>query len=97
MIAEEIFSNIVQYAYKKANFGKVSIETCLKNNQYIFSFKDNGKEYNSVNTDIPDISSDINNRQIGGLGIFIIKKLADDISYTRENNTNILTVAVTVK
>ena len=94
MIAEEVFSNIAQYAYKKPNIGKLQIDTQVINNEYVITFRDNGKEYNLINRNNPDISVDIKDREIGGLGIYIIKKLADNISYERIDNTNILKVFI---
>lgn len=97
MIAEEVFSNITQYAYKKNNIGKVLISTQMENNEYIITFCDKGKEYNLLNAPSPDLESSLKDRQIGGLGIYLIRKLSDNIFYKRAGNSNILKISIKVK
>lgn len=96
MIAEEIFSNISQYAYKKPNFGKIQIQTEIRNDRYFITFIDKGIEYNLLDKQGPNIDLDFSQKEIGGLGIHLIKKLADDITYTRQNNYNILKIGLII-
>lgn len=96
MIAEEIFANIVSYAYSAKKTGQVEIKTGLCDNKYYVTFIDQGKKYDPTAHQDPDIAADIQNRDIGGLGIFIAKKLADEMSYSYQQKKNILKVAVLV-
>ena len=57
-------------------------------------FSDGGKKYNPLENKDPDITADLKDRKIGGLGVFLAKKLSDKISYTYENGQNILTIGV---
>ena len=86
--AEEIFVNISNYAYENA--GKVDITTYVQGDTYYVRFSDAGKEYNPLEHQDPDITLKLKDRPIGGLGIFIAKKLSDEISYAYENNKNVL-------
>jgi len=45
----------------------------------------------------PDTTLDVAERQIGGIGVFLIKKLMDEVTYQRDNNKNILTLTVDLK
>lgn len=92
MVAEEVFSNIAFYAYQKKENAYVSITTEKIDNDYIITFIDSGKKYNPLTQAEPDLTSDIMDREIGGLGIFLSKKLSDDMVYKRENKQNILII-----
>jgi len=92
--AEEIFSNIAMYAYSSNKKAIVTINTNLKDNVYAISFKDNGKKYNPLENNDPDITADIKDKNIGGLGIFLVKKLTDIQTYVYKNNQNILTIGI---
>ena len=91
MCSEEIFANITFYAYSGEDG---IIEAELKNSEgnITLEFRDDGTEYNPLERPDPDITLPPEERPIGGLGIFMTKKMTDDISYRRENNRNILTL-----
>ena len=91
MCAEEIFANITFYAYPGKE-GSIEVKLENKNSDIIFEFIDYGLEYNPLEKPDPDINLPPEERPIGGLGIFMIKEMADKISYKRENNKNILTL-----
>ena len=91
LVIEEIFVNIASYAYHP---DKGSATFCVDFEEdpeaVILTFVDSGKPYNPLEKPDPDVSLDINEREIGGLGIFLVKKNVDDISYERTNEKNIL-------
>lgn len=89
---EEIFVNISSYAYDKLGDVEVS---CNVNEDTFFvevEFKDRGKPYNPLKRVEPDISASIEEREIGGLGILMTRKLMDDIEYEYKDGKNILTI-----
>ena len=92
MVAEEIFSNIALYAYQEKTAESVVITTELIDDYYSITFSDHGKAYNPLTQAEPDLSVDLNRRPIGGLGVFLSKKLSDDIIYKRNGQQNILCV-----
>lgn len=92
MVAEEIFSNIALYAYQEKTAESVVITTELIDDYYSITFSDHGKAYNPLTQADPDLSVDLNGRPIGGLGVFLSKKLSDDITYKRKNLQNILCI-----
>ena len=93
--AEEIFSNIASYAYDNEE-GMVEIKTSCANNIYSVSFKDQGKKYNPLKRQDPDTTSEIKEREIGGLGVFLAKKVSDTISYEYKDGCNILSIGINV-
>ncbi len=90
--AEEIFSNIVQYAYDNPDNKKILVTVQKESEHYCVSFTDNGKNFNPLEQKMPNTDVDIANREIGGLGILLVKKLADSVQYQRVENKNILKV-----
>ena len=88
---EEIFVNIAKYAYPDKN-GYVDICIIFNEDTREINFKiiDEGVPFDPLNKADPDISLSAEDRQIGGLGIFITKKTMDYVNYTYEDNKNIL-------
>lgn len=90
--SEEIFSNIAQYAYQTT--GRVRISISTDDQSYIVRFADFGKAYNPLQQQDPDLQKTAEERNIGGLGIFLIKKMVDQITYEYVNDQNILTLKI---
>ena len=88
---EELFVNIAHYAYPDGE-GTAKILTGANSEYVEITFIDSGVPYDPLAKPDPDVTLSIEERQIGGLGIFLSKKLMDDISYKYEDNKNILTV-----
>jgi len=86
---EEALVNIFNYAYQD-NTGDVEVICSLNNDLFIVDIIDSGIPFNVLSHKDPDLTSDISEREIGGLGVFLMKKLTDDIQYCRENEKNIL-------
>jgi len=89
---EEIFVNISNYAYPSEE-GNVTVSVNIKENNIIIEFTDSGTPYNPLERTDPDTTLSADERSIGGLGIFMVKKLMDNMSYKYENNSNILTIS----
>ena len=88
---EETFVNIASYAYKeKAGLARVRAEVTEDPRSVVFTFIDNGMPYDPLAKSDPDVTLSADEREIGGLGIFMIKKLMDEIRYTYEDGKNIL-------
>lgn len=93
MAVEEIFVNIARYAYHpEVGEASVRCEAGGEPFQVIVGFADQGRPYNPLEREDPDVTLDAEQRQIGGLGIFMAKKLMDDIQYEFRDGQNILTL-----
>ncbi len=95
-IAEEVFTNIASYAYEEGKKGRVKILLQCDGNFYYVTFVDTGKPYDPLLKEDPDISLPLAKRDIGGLGVFLVKKLANNVTYQRQENQNILQISVRV-
>lgn len=90
---DEIFGNIAYYAYGKGS-GNATIQIEMEDNppKITLTFIDQGIPYNPLESKDPDITLDIEDREIGGLGIFLVKKTMDELSYEYVDGQNILTM-----
>ena len=87
---EEIFVNISSYAYRP-EIGGVSIRIKV-NDMVTIEFEDNGTPYNPLIKNDPDVHLSAEEREVGGLGIFMVKKIMDTIEYQHIDNKNILII-----
>lgn len=92
VVIEEIFVNIASYAYKKEENGFVDISIKNENNKIIISFEDMGVPFNPLLKENPDITLSAENREPGGLGIYMMKKMMDNVEYVYKDNKNILII-----
>ncbi len=87
---EEVFVNVSKYAYNDG--GVVEITLSKTNDKITFIFKDSGKKFNPLEKEDPNITASSEEREIGGLGIFMVKKIMDEVYYEYTDNQNVLTL-----
>ena len=93
IIIEEIFVNIVKHAYKNIDgLIKINYEILEGPLRFHIIFTDNGPMFNPLEFEIPNLSDNIEEREIGRLGIYIVKEYADEINYVYVNNQNVLSI-----
>ena len=90
---EELFINISSYAYDP-EIGTAVVQVTVTDEPLSveITFIDNGRQYDPLAKEDPDITLPINKRKKGGLGIFMVKKSMDDIHYEYADGKNILTI-----
>ena len=90
---EEIFVNIAHYAYAP-NSGMATISASFDEKKRVvsFSFIDGGVQFNPLERKDPDLTMKLEDRKIGGLGIFMVKQSMDDVRYEFRDGLNILTI-----
>ncbi|QFJ54299.1 ATP-binding protein [Pseudobutyrivibrio xylanivorans] len=90
---EELFVNIVNYAYEgKVGKAEITYEYSDKPKNVKIQLIDSGVPYNPLAKDDPDITLSVDEREIGGLGIFMVKKNMDDVQYDYIDGQNITTI-----
>ncbi len=90
---EEVFVNISHYAYD-SSVGPATIRCEVTKDplSVTLTFVDQGMPYDPLAKEDPDVTLSADDRQIGGLGIFMVKKSMDDVSYQYKDGQNILTI-----
>jgi len=90
LVLEELVTNIIFYGYDDTNEHMIDIELSLNGKMVHIKIEDDGKAFNPLLNNEPDTGLSLENRKIGGLGIHFVRKIMDDILYTRTGNKNIL-------
>ena len=90
---DELFSNIARYAYSP-EIGEATVRIEAEDDPLavIITFLDHGVPFDPLNRDDPDVTRTLEEREIGGLGIFMVKKTMDEIRYEYKNGENILSI-----
>lgn len=90
---DELFSNIARYAYNpKTGSATVQVEVSENPMAVIITFIDEGKPYDPLAKEDPDITLSAEEREVGGLGIYMVKKSMDDVVYEYKDGRNILKI-----
>ena len=97
LAVEEIFINIANYAYAP-EIGKATVRVEVSNDPVAvtITFVDRGVPYDPLKKEDPDVTLSAEDRQIGGLGIFLTKKIMDDVSYEYKDGQNVLMLKKTL-
>ncbi|MEJ5301193.1 MAG: ATP-binding protein [Thermodesulforhabdaceae bacterium] len=94
LIMEEALLNVVNHAYGGEEPGPVEVRCWEEDESIMLEIRDKGRPFNPVDAPDPDLTAGVTERPIGGLGIFLIKKIADEVKYRREKDENILTMII---
>ncbi len=93
LVTEEAVVNIISYGYKDKK-GKIRIGCETKNERFHIILRDNGVPFNPIEVEIhPQVDAPLHERKVGGFGIYMIRKMIDEVSYQREGNENVLRLA----
>jgi anti-sigma regulatory factor (Ser/Thr protein kinase) len=87
---EEILTNIIKYGFDEQGVHPIHITFRLVLENVEMEFEDRGREFNPLEVDEPNLETAIEDRQLGGLGIHLVKKMVDVAEYRREGDRNIL-------
>jgi anti-sigma regulatory factor (Ser/Thr protein kinase) len=91
--ADEIFSNIVHYAFDKPrNEAIIGIELGVNDGMAEMTFRDSGVPFDPTAAPPPDVTQDADERRAGGLGIYITRTLVDEMTYSCQDRRNVLTL-----
>ena len=95
---DELFGNIAHYAYSpEVGEATVQVEVTEEPLSVVITFIDGGVPYDPLSAGDPDVTLSAEERTIGGLGIFMVKKSMDEITYRYENGRNILSIRKTLR
>ncbi len=87
---EEAVVNVMNYAYEDS--GLIDLTAKVVDSEIVFVLEDSGKAFDPTKVDDPDITLSAEDRDIGGLGIFLVQQLMSGVTYSREDGKNVLTM-----
>ncbi len=89
---EEAATNVIMYAYPKGTEGAVDLDAIIRPDSLQFVLTDSGKAFDPTAAPVADISLDVKDRPIGGLGIYLVRNIMDQVYYERKDGKNVLTM-----
>ncbi len=93
LAADEASSNIIEHAYAGVTGGKLEIDISISENKLKIIMRDHGKPFDPASVPEPNVKAALSERKIGGLGMYLMRKLMDEVSYESSPETgNILTM-----
>lgn len=87
---DEILTNVISYAFRDSGAHEITVRAGLEAARLHIEIEDDGWQFNPLSLPDPDIEKPIEERQIGGLGVFLVRRIMDGVEYRRENEKNIL-------
>jgi len=97
LLMEEVLTNIVKYTYDDQRRHQISVTLKLSPELAAITIADDGHPFDPLSTADPDIDKPIAERQIGGLGLFLVRKMSNSAAYRREGGKNILDLTVKLR
>jgi serine/threonine-protein kinase RsbW len=93
LVTEEAVVNVFKYAYPHGE-GKVRLRCMEEGDRFVIEVTDWGAPFNATTIPDPDVTSLLEERSVGGLGIHLMRNMTDEISYKREDGQNILSLFI---
>ena len=92
LVLEEAVVNVINYAYPKEEHQSIYLSATLHEGSIVFVLTDTGKEFDPTQAPEVDITLSAEERPIGGLGIFLIRQIMNEVRYQRIDGKNLLTL-----
>ena len=92
LVLEEAVVNVINYAYPKEEHQYIYLSASMKDGSIVLVLTDTGKEFDPTTAPEADITLSADERQIGGLGIFLIRQIMNEVKYERIEGKNVLTL-----
>ena len=97
LILEEMLTNIIKYAYKDTLKHDIRIEmTLMEHHELVLEFQDDGGEFDPLDAPPPKAQESVSETPVGGLGIHLVKQMADGVEYQRDQGRNILRARISL-
>ena len=87
LATDEACTNIIKHAYKYSRSGDIVISLSYRSNKFSVSITDKGTHFNSKSIPEPDLKKYYDEKKVGGLGMFLMKKVMDEVKYSQPNDS----------
>ena len=92
LVLEEAVTNVIMYAYPQEQNEHIYLTAKKQDDRLVFVLTDSGKAFDPTQAPDADITLSADDRKIGGLGIFLIRKIMNEVKYERIDDKNVLTL-----
>ena len=93
---DEVVTNVISYGFDPGTMAVIELDTVVRGNKVVITIADQGHPFDPTQNETPDVEAALDDRPIGGLGIFLVKQVMDEVSYERIDDRNVLTLSKTV-
>jgi serine/threonine-protein kinase RsbW len=94
---DEACTNVIEHAYAYKTDGQITVACILTDEKFAVTIEDNGAPFDPTTIPEPDVNQGLEGRRAGGLGIYFMKKLIDEVKYNRVDDKNLLTLTMNIK
>ena len=94
---DELLNNIVSYSYPEPGEHEIGVTVAVLKNQVRVTVQDDGVPFNPLARPAPDTDASLEDRELGGLGIHLVRDMLDDVHYERRGSRNVLTLVTNVE
>jgi len=92
LAADEAVTNVIKHAYKFSKNGEIILSVSFSNNKFSVSISDKGKHFDPKKIKEPNLKKYYKEKRVGGLGIYLMKKLMDEVKYSKSGDRNKVTL-----
>lgn len=96
LVLEEMVSNVIFYAYAKGSQGVIDLSAKSDGQSLTLLLSDSGRAFDPTHTETRDMEANPAERPLGGMGIYIVKNIANHVSYQRIDGRNLLTISINI-
>jgi serine/threonine-protein kinase RsbW len=97
LVVEELVTNVVKYGYTDGPPGPLTMTVRVDDGSVVGALADCGVAFDPTAMAAPDIDAEMDERHIGGLGVHLVRTLAEEVAYRREEGRNIITFRLAVR
>ncbi|KAA2285088.1 SpoIIE family protein phosphatase [Arenimonas fontis] len=94
LVIEEVACNIVHHGAEEGREPALELRATVDQDRLELEFRDDGRPFDPLSAPVPDLDADISDRPIGGLGVHLVRELAEELEYRREAGRNVLRIAL---
>lgn len=91
---EEMVSNVVRHGYTDEALHSIAVKVDVHQREVLLAIEDDGHPFNPLEAATPDLDKPIEERRIGGLGIFLVRQTVDSMEYERKGERNVLRIRI---
>ncbi len=89
---DELVTNVILYGFDVPEGRQVTVKIATAAGELVASVMDDGRAFNPLEVKAPDLNAPLERRDLGGLGVHLVRSLMDAVSYSRDDERNVLTV-----
>jgi sigma-B regulation protein RsbU (phosphoserine phosphatase) len=93
VVFDELLNNTISYGFKGRDDGEIAITVDLRPDRLAITLSDNGRPFNPFGTAAPDTGLSVEEREIGGLGVHLVRTMMDEVTYHRRTDRNVVILA----